>query len=90
MPPEPRYRGESWQSSILRADREAAEAERRSAATAHPHPARHRTAPRPLPPPEPHPPVTAPAPTPPRRTWRDLNPDKLNRYALARTESRRP
>lgn len=80
---EPRYRGESWAHSILRADLEAAaEAERQRAADAERARAAEREA-------VSAPPIPAPpAPTPERRTWRDLSPDELNRYALA--ESRQP
>jgi hypothetical protein len=88
--PEPRYRGESWQRSLIRADLEAADAERQRRAEAEQGAAARAV--RPVAAPEATPSTPNPAPpqrTPePRRTWRDLSPTELNRFALAPTESR--
>lgn len=78
--PEPRYRGESWQASILRADLEAtaerrAEAERaeREAEAKRARAARHRATPEPKPTPTP--------PKPPRALgWQALSPEALRRF----------
>lgn len=89
---EPRYRGESWihqqARETLAAARESAEqrarvdaeAERRREAKA----ARVEPPPLAAEPPAP----SVPSESPKRRTWRDLSPDEINRYALA--ESLRP
>ncbi len=82
--PERRYRGESWESVMSRADLEAGTARRAEAERAKR--ARAARAARSAATPEPPPPT--PEPPRPRRTWRDLSPDELNRYALA--ESRQP
>ncbi len=68
----PRYPGESWQTSLVRADIEAAEhrAETERAA-------RHAAAPEPPPSGRAD---TSPRTPQPRRTWRDLSPSELNRY----------
>jgi hypothetical protein len=87
--PEPRYRGESWQASILRANIEAADAERRAEAeraereaeAKRARAARHRAAPAPKPTPTPKPAETPP-PTNPRRAlgWQALSPEALRRF----------
>ncbi len=82
--PEPRYRGESWQASILRANLEAAEAERRAeteraereAEAKRTRAARRRPATTTPPPPMPA------EPPEPRRAlgWRDMTPEALRRF----------
>ncbi|GAA5098857.1 hypothetical protein GCM10025760_34340 [Microbacterium yannicii] len=90
--PEALYRGESWdhqqaRERLAERDRQAAQRERVDAL------ARRRQAeaargPESAPPAAEPPAGPAPAEQSKRRTWRDLGPDDINRYALA--ESRRP
>lgn len=82
--PEPRYRGESWQASILRANLEAAAerraAEQRAEREAEAKRARRRpaSAAKPTPPP---PPAETPRERAPRALgWRALTPDELRRF----------
>jgi hypothetical protein len=85
------YPGESWDHQQARerlADRARQEQRERVDALARRRQADAARAPEPAPP-APEPPARpAPAEQPKRRTWHDLGPDHINRYALA--ESRRP